>query len=81
MTEPVFPDVGSRWIHRHNGRICKVECIRSVQYPKQTHPLHLVEFKYHRPDGGTHTRIRPQPMQTMQLDQWRDLFDKPYEAP
>ncbi len=82
MSEPDFPALDSRWIHRKSGRICKVDGVRSVQYPKQPHPLHLVEFKYQRlADGMRNHRIRPQPVQTMLLDQWRELFTKPYEAP
>lgn len=85
MSQFDFPDVGTRWIHCKTGRVCKVVGQRQFQNPITSKLagtiVRLVEFKYQRQSGGTHTRTRPQPMQTMPLEQWRELFTKPYEAP
>lgn len=66
------PDVGSFWIHRLGGRICKVVGNRITVDGGGKH-IQLVEFKYRRTARGL-GRNRSTPTQTMPLEQWRDLF-------
>lgn len=67
------PDVGSLWVHRSGGRICKVIGHRTTTDNGKRVPI--VEFKYQRTAGGM-GRSRTTPIQTMPLATWRELFTK-----
>ncbi len=77
VADPPPPDVGTLWIHRLGGRICKVVGVRSIQEQDGIH--FLVEFQYRRTAGHPTTgglRHKRHPTQTMQFAQWRGLFTK-----